>query len=142
MQLEAVSVVSLLPNGNYEGTMATTDLMGVIRTVIEEIWNKGALDLADRVFAPDYINHGGLIPDLVRGPEAIKFSVALYRLAFPDLQIVIEDLTTEEDTVILRWTASDTPKDDWITNAAVAVKRPLGGVTISRFIGRQIAESW
>jgi len=39
--------------------------------------------VADEVFSPDYTNHGGLIPDLVRGPEAIKISVALYRIAFP-----------------------------------------------------------
>ena len=54
-----------------------------MRQVIEEIWNDGDLELADQVFALDYINHGGLIPDLVRGPEAIKVSVALYWLAFP-----------------------------------------------------------
>ena len=52
-------------------------------SAVEAIWNRGALEAADALFAPDYVNHGGLIPDLVRGPEAIKVGVALYRTAFP-----------------------------------------------------------
>jgi SnoaL-like polyketide cyclase len=113
--------------------MPGSELVKVIRTVIEEIWNQGALDLTDILFAPDYVNHGGLIPDLVRGPEAIKFSVALYRLAFPALQIAIEDLSVESGIATLRWTARGTPAGS---------KRALTGVTLGRFAGRQIAESW
>lgn len=44
----------------------------LVRRVVEEIWNRGKLDVADVLFASDYINHAGLIPDFVRGPEAIK----------------------------------------------------------------------
>ena len=59
----------------------------VMRTAIEAIWNRGDLDVADDVFAADYVNHDGLIADLVRGPEAIKISAALHRLAFPGLHV-------------------------------------------------------
>jgi len=123
-------------------TMATSELLSVIRLVIEEIWNQGALDLADLLFAPDYVNHGGLIPDVVRGPEAIKFSVALYRLAFPALQIAIDDLAVEGEMTTLRWTARGMPAADWVPNAAAGVQSALVGVTLSRFAGRQIVESW
>ena len=40
----------------------------LIRRVIDAIWNGGDLDVADELFASDYINHNGLIPDIVRGP--------------------------------------------------------------------------
>jgi hypothetical protein len=40
---------------------------GLVGRVIEEIWNAGDLDLADELFGATRINHGGLIPDLVRG---------------------------------------------------------------------------
>ena len=79
----------------------------LVRQVIEEIWN-GDLELADQVFAPDYVNHGGLIPDLVRGPEAIKVSVALYRLAFPEFRVAVVDLLAQGQTVALRWAAHTT----------------------------------
>src|SRR5687768_3704594 len=77
----------------------------LVRRAIEEIWNTGRLDIADLLFAPDYVNHGGLIPDLVHGPEAIKLSVVLYRRAFPGLHITLEDLRTTGKLVTLRWTA-------------------------------------
>ena len=63
--------------------MATEHNVALVRHAVEAIWNRGELEAADAVFAPDYVNHGGLITDLVRGPEAIKVSVALYRRAFP-----------------------------------------------------------
>jgi predicted SnoaL-like aldol condensation-catalyzing enzyme len=120
-------------NANCGEIMPTSELVNVIRMVIEEVWNQGALDRADIFFAPDYINHGGLIPDVVRGPEAIKFSVALYRLAFPALQIAIEDLAVDGEIATLRWTARGEP---------AGAGHALSGVTYSRFAGRRIAESW
>ena len=77
----------------------------LVRRAIEAIWNRGDLDAADELFAPDYVNHYGLIADLVLGPEAIKISAALYRLAFPGLHVSVEEISTVEDTVVLRWTA-------------------------------------
>ena len=65
--------------------MAEAQNAALVRRAVEEIWNRGQLDLADVLFAADYVNHAGLIPDLVRGPEAIKISVAFYRTAFPQL---------------------------------------------------------
>lgn len=122
--------------------MVTNERKDTMQRVVEEIWNQGALDLADSLFAPDYINHGGLIPDLVRGPEAIKVSVALYRLAFPALQVAIDDLAIDGEMATLWWTARGVPTDDSISNAAAEVKQPLVGRTISRFAGCQIVESW
>jgi predicted SnoaL-like aldol condensation-catalyzing enzyme len=103
----------------------------LVRRVVEEIWNRGMLDLADQLFTSDYVNHAGLIPDLVRGPEAIKISVVLYRTAFPELKITIDELTMKGDAVLLRWTAHGN-----------ATQGMLKGIHLSRIDGGQIAESW
>lgn len=111
--------------------MAEARNTAVVRRVVEEIWNQGQIDVADLLFAADYTNHAGLIPDLVRGPEAIKISVAFYRTAFPNLQIAIDGLTAKRDAVLLRWTAhSNTPQGRLI------------GLLVSRCAGGQIVESW
>src|SRR5919109_2020826 len=96
----------------------------LVRRAVEEIWNGGDLDLADVLFALDYVNHDGLIPDLVRGPEAIKISVALYRTAFPDLQITVEELIAEGETVVLYWTARRTPSGE--LTSSIATRKPGG----------------
>jgi hypothetical protein len=111
--------------------MANTNTMALVRRAVEEIWNQGELAVADVLFARDYINHAGLITDLVRGPEAIKISVALYRTAFPDLQITVDTLTANRDAVLLRWSARGGSGQGRLT-----------GLLVSRIAGGQIAESW
>jgi predicted ester cyclase len=124
------------------GAMGEQDNAALVRRAVATIWNQGDLAAADGVFAADYVNHNGLIPDLIRGPEAIKVSVALYRIAFPDLHITVDQLIADGDTAMLRWSAHRT-----------AVAKPGGGDQrepresftgrmVLRLAGGQIVESW
>jgi predicted SnoaL-like aldol condensation-catalyzing enzyme len=123
-------------------TVTVAENARLVRQVIEEIWNGGNLELAEQVFAPDYVNHGGLIPDLVRGPEAIKFSVAVYRLAFPEFRVAVVDLLAQGQTVALRWTAHRTPGHDGGSDTPDRELDTLLGMTFARMIAGQIQESW
>lgn len=135
-------------------TMRRTDLRGtqwtvmaaqnahLVRRVFAEIWNDGDLELADRLFAPGYINHGGLIPDLVRGPEAIKVSVALYRTAFPQFRLTVLDLLAEGQIVAVRWAARKSPDQAECCEAPGGSSEALLGMTFGRVSAGQIAESW
>jgi hypothetical protein len=118
--------------------MAEGDLAGLIRGAVDEIWNRGLVNLADRLFATTYVNHGGLIPDLIQGPEAIKLSVILCHLAFPTLHVVVEDLVANGETVAFRWIAHGTRR----APEAEITAPELTGITFSRFAGDQIVESW
>lgn len=114
----------------------------LVRQAIEEIWNGGDLDLADRVFAPDYVNHGGLIPDLVHGPEAIKTSVVLYRTAFPQFRVTVIDLLAQGPLVALRWAAHGKPPAAGVDGEPEGGAAPLLGMTFGRVRDGQIVESW
>ena len=122
--------------------MSVDDNVALAYRVVEEIWNGADLGVADVLFAPAYVNHGGLIPDLVRGPEAIKISVALYRTAFPHLHITVEHVIAENDLVVLRWTAHSRGRGELIGFAPG--ERPLAvtGMTLCRLAGGKIMESW
>lgn len=104
----------------------------LLHRVVDEIWNEGDLDLADELFSSDYVNHGGLIPDLVKGPEGVKFSVALYRAAFPGLRIRVDSLSVIDGMVDLRWTAQSTSN----------VGSEISGAITSSVAGGQVVESW
>lgn len=110
--------------------MAESHNAALVRCAVEEIWNRGQLDVADVLFASDYSNHAGLIPDLIRGLEAIKISVAFHRPAFPGFQVAIDALTAKRDAVLLRWTARSEPAQGTLT-----------GIRVCRCAGGQIAES-
>lgn len=114
----------------------------LVRQAIEEIWNGGDLDLADTLFAPTYINHGGLIPDLVRGPEAIKVSVALYRAAFPQFRVTVLDLLAQGQTVAVRWEAHSPPSRAPGGGRVAGAPARLSGMTFGRVVRGQIMESW
>ena len=55
------------------------------RRVLLELWGEGKLELADRLYAPNYIDHVGKGPEPSRisGPDGIKQAVMMFRTAFP-----------------------------------------------------------
>ena len=109
---------------------------------IEAICNRGEIAGADALFTPDYVNHGGLIPDLVRGPEALKFAVALYRAAFPDFQVTVEPLRARGATVLLRWTAERRSFSVSVDGTPDVARGGVTGLARGRLVGGRIAESW
>src|SRR5260370_2917815 len=74
----------------------------IVRRLFEELWNKGNLSLADQLFTPNYTHHDSSSPDFGHGPESERKRATLYRTAFPDLRLTIEDLIAEDDTVMAR----------------------------------------
>jgi hypothetical protein len=114
----------------------------LVRRAIEAIWNRGDLDVADEVFAAEYVNHDGLIVDLVRDPEAIKISAAFHRLAFPNLCVVVEQLSADEDTVVVGWTARPESVGWRDVGDGGSIQHSVKGITRSRFIDGKIVESW
>lgn len=123
--------------------MPITSRDALVHRAIREIWNAGDVALSDELFTADYVNHGGLIPDLVRGPEAIKISVVFYRRAFPLLDIGVDDLRTHAGIITLSWTArtggpGPGPRSDRFSPRA----GQLSGTTRIRCVDGKIAESW
>ena len=49
------------------------------RKIFEEIWNQGALPLADELYDADYVAHISHHPEAIRGVEAFKQFVALFQ---------------------------------------------------------------
>lgn len=115
----------------------------LLRRLVDEIWNAGNIDLADELFSTSYVNHGGLIPDLVKGPEGIKFSVALYRAAFPGLCIRIDSLSSSHGSVQMHWTAHGSAVDHGNgTTSALNGELALSGSMRSSVVAGQIVETW
>jgi steroid delta-isomerase-like uncharacterized protein len=113
------------------------------RRLIEEMFNRGNLEAADELFAPDYVNHDPGSPEEIRGgPEGIKRYVGVYRTAFPDLQLTIEDQVTEGDKVATRWTGRGTHQGDLMGIAPTGRRATATGITIDRISGDKVVETW
>ncbi len=121
--------------------MSTQENKALARKYVEEVWNRGKLDLVDELFWPDYVNHDPSAGQ-GRGPEALKQLIATFRGASPDLQFTIDDLIAEGERVVTRWTARGTHRGLLMgvppTGRAIAVK----AIAVDRFVDGRIAEHW
>ena len=114
----------------------------VVRRLLDEVWNKGNLSPVDELFTPNFEFHDASTPDLGRGPESEKKRVTLYRNAFPDLRLTIEDILTEGDTVMTRYSARGTHKGDLNGIAPTDKQFNISGMTIARLANGKLAEGW
>ncbi len=122
--------------------MTTEENKAISRRVGEETSNGGDLDLADELYAPDYVLHDPSLPEDLHGPEGLKRYVAMTRAAFPDARVTVEDQVAEGDKVVDRWTARGTHTGEFMGIPPTGRRIEVSGVTISRFAGGKIAEDW
>jgi steroid delta-isomerase-like uncharacterized protein len=76
------------------------------------------------------------------GPEGVKQFVQIYRTAFPDLKITIEDQVAEGDKVVTRWSATGTHKGDLMSIPATNKPATVTGTDIERYQNGKVVESW
>jgi len=79
--------------------MSTEQNKALIRRFYEEVWGKGNVDVADEVFAPDYVRHDLRLGNPLPGPAGQKQIATDFRAAFPDLHFTLELLVAEADMV-------------------------------------------
>jgi steroid delta-isomerase-like uncharacterized protein len=114
----------------------------IARRLIAELWNNGNLSVADEIFSPNYEHHDSSTPDFGRGPESEKKRATLYRTAFPDLHLTIEDVIAEGETVMTRWSCRGTHKGDLNGIAPTGKQITISGVTVARASNGKMAESY
>jgi steroid delta-isomerase-like uncharacterized protein len=112
------------------------------RRWFDDLFNAQNLAVADEIIAPDHVNYDPTLPDIPNGPEGEKYVVNVYRGAFPDAQITIEDQIAEADRVVTRWSGLGTHRMEFMGVAPTGNQVRVTGITINRIAGGKIAESW
>ena len=114
----------------------------VVRRLFEEVWNKGNLPVADELFAQNYSHHDSSTPEFGQGPGSEKKRATLYRTAFPDVRLMIEDIIAEGETVTARWSCKGTHKGDLSGIAPTGKQFTISGMSIARFTNGKMVEGW
>ena len=114
----------------------------ISRRLIEEVFNKGNLDLAEELVTADSVGHDPALPEETHGPEGLRQSVTGYRTGFGDLVIKVEDQIAEGDRVVTRWTGRGTHTGAIFGIDPTGKQTTVTGITIDRIVGGKIAESW
>ena len=114
----------------------------VVRRLIEEVYNRGNLDIADELLAPDYVDHTWP-PGKYAGREGLKRSVAKQRAASSDLHTNIEEQIAEGDKVVTWVISSGThDRERFLGSAPTGERMTRKHIFISRVVEGKIVEVW
>jgi steroid delta-isomerase-like uncharacterized protein len=112
----------------------------VVRRLLEEVFNRGSTDLLTELIAVDHVGHDPFGDHY--GPEGLRIAVVEYRAAFPDLRVTVEDLVTEGDKVVHRFTLWGTHAGPFMGIPPTGRVVTAAGIAIDRLADGKVAESW
>jgi steroid delta-isomerase-like uncharacterized protein len=108
---------------------------------LQTIFNEGRIDEIDDFLAPSYVFHDAP-PGAPSGKESVKQVVAMFRNAFPDLKITLDELVAEGDKVCARATTKGTHQGTFMGIAPTGKAVTITGLTMVRIADGRIHESW
>ena len=121
-----------------------TDNTGIVKRLIEEIWNQGKMDVLSQIVSPQIVGSDSLAGDL-RGVEALERHIKSMRTAFPDLRLRTDDILNVGDRVIVRWTATGTNRGPLAGIPATNKTGTVHGMTLNTIRDGKLVEmhaSW
>ena len=115
----------------------------LVRRFYEEIVNETRSDKLEEIFSPKIIWHDPLLPTgEVSGIEDFRNVLEMFRSAFPDLHVTVEDQTQENERVVTRFTIDGTNKSELLGVSATGRKFKVSGISIIRFEQGKAVEEW
>lgn len=122
--------------------MSTEANKAVVRHFYEAIWNQGDLARIDAVLAPDFVDHDPMEGATGRRGIEPKALITMWRAAFPDVALTIEDQLAEGDQVLTRWRATGTNRGSFLGRPPTGKQVTITGMWLDRVQDGQIVESW
>jgi predicted ester cyclase len=111
----------------------------VATRVIEEILSQGKFQVADEIYAADFVNHGlHRNADLKVDQAAARWEKTI----LPDMTVTVDLIAAEGDLVTVVWTlrGTNSARAGWIP--ATGVKLEERGITVWRIVDGKIHDEW
>jgi steroid delta-isomerase-like uncharacterized protein len=113
----------------------------LIRRFTEEYINQGNLALASELLTSTYVNYLAP-PGIPPGPDGENQVLTMFRSAFPDGQVTLEDILAEGDRVAVRLTFSGTHQGEFMGIPPTGRSFTIVGMNVFRIEDGKIAENW
>lgn len=120
--------------------MSVEENKAIMRRFYTEVLTGGNLDLIDEFIAEDLVDHTPMDPGLPPGPEGVKQGFVMLRRAFPDLEITVEEMIGEGDTVVSRLTMRGTHRGEFMGIAPTGKRVEVAVMDVVRFAGGKAVE--
>jgi len=150
MQLQRLSIIILalaiggcsVPDDadmEQDGSTSIEQNEAVINQVLALIDERN-LDEAFELYALDYIYHGPA--GELRGRDGIRGLWEVFLAGFPDLHSTVQDIISEGNKVVLRWTIEGTHTGEFLGVAPSNKEITLNIIEIFRVENGQLIEAW
>jgi predicted ester cyclase len=115
------------------------DSKAVTRQFVENAWNNGRYDLGYEHLAPNFVNH---TPFGEESRQQFLDRIKVFRTAFPDLRMTVEDMLADGDRVITRFRLRGSHQGPFRGIAATGRPVDVMGIAIDRVDNAQRVEGW
>ena len=111
---------------------------------LHKIWNTGAVDAVADVYAQDFVGHfppSSHLPER-RGIDGAREGISRIRAAFPDWHEAVEDMVTEGNKVVTRYTSTGTHRGEFRGLAPTGRRITVPEISIYRVAKGKVVEQW
>jgi predicted ester cyclase len=112
----------------------------IVERMFDRIINAGDLDVADELFASDYVDHGPT--GEMRGIDAFKELVQMWRAAVPDVHCTVENWFESGEMGAWNVRVTGTHSGEMMGIPATGKSFEYVTPNIARFSGGKAAEHW
>lgn len=117
-----------------------SEQQALVERMFDEVINAGNLEVADDLFAPDFIDHGPM--GEMHGLDAFKQLVAMWRAAVPDVRCTVEDWFESGDRAAWNVRVQGTHTGEMMGIPATGRSFEYVTPNIGRFAGGRAVEHW
>lgn len=111
-----------------------------ILAFIEEVLNQGRFERMNDLVLENFVELDPL-PGQQPGREGLKAVLVGMRAAFPDIHWAVDEMISEGDKVVTRFTWTGTHRDAFLGIPATGRRVEVKGVVIDRLESRKMADS-
>jgi steroid delta-isomerase-like uncharacterized protein len=122
--------------------MSAEENKAKFQVLFNEMFNKGNYSVADDAFMSTLVMHSPVQAEPIRGIEEFKGYPEMFRVAFPDIYINIDDLVFQDDLGIARWSWTGTHLGPFQGIPATGRRVSGRGIEMYHWVGNKIDEIW
>jgi predicted ester cyclase len=120
--------------------MSTEENKNIVRRIFEEGLNQNKPEVFDELISPSYVNYD--FPAPARGLEGFKMVIGVFRAAFPDMHVTLEEELAEGDKVITRGYFTGTHEGDFQGIPSTGKQIKVKYIDIWRVENGKLVENW
>ncbi|HEY7098025.1 MAG TPA: ester cyclase [Terriglobales bacterium] len=137
MKSRLAVILLLCTSTAFAGTVPKNE--AIARRVFEDMFNQGKFEVANEIYAKNFVNHG-FSHDI--GPQEDQAAARGWKAAIPDLHMTVERVFNDGEFVTVIWRGEGTNTGSGNGLPATGKKVAGRGITVWRIVDGKITEEW